>query len=401
MKHNTKKWLAIAASLIILGAIIFVLTACSSNWNFKGIGSDKYETNTYKVSGEFDKISISSSDANITFVATEDNDIKVVAYEHKREKHSVSVTNGALTVSSVNEKKWFDHALNMTSPALTVYIPNGAYDSLVIKGSTGDVLLPKDYSFATVDIAMSTGDVNCFANAAKTLKIHLSTGDITVSDVNAGNVDLKVSTGKTYIKNLICQSFTSVGDTGDFYLESTTASDGFNVERSTGDTDIEALTTKDVTITASTGDVEIDTLTANNVTVRTSTGKIELDSANCVGEVKIAVSSGNSELKNVNCKSLVSTGDSGDLSLTAVIAAETYSITRSTGDIDFKECNAEDITIKTDTGDVEGSFLTDKIFIYRTDTGSVNLPETVTGGTCRITTDTGDIDISIVEVKPY
>ena len=103
MKHNTKKWLAIAASLIILGAIIFVLTACSSNWNFKGIGSDKYETNTYKVSGEFDKISISSSDANITFVATEDNDIKVVAYEHKREKHSVSVTNGALTVSSVNE----------------------------------------------------------------------------------------------------------------------------------------------------------------------------------------------------------------------------------------------------------------------------------------------------------
>ena len=40
----------------------------------------------------------------------------------------------------------------------------------------------------------------------------------------------------------------------------------------------------------------------------------------------------------------------------------------------------------------------DKIFFASTDTGSVNVPKTTTGGRCEITTDTGDIDI-VVESK--
>ncbi len=401
MNHNTKIWLTVAISLILLGAIIFVLTACSNNWDFKSMNSGKYETNTYEINGNFDKISIVSDEANITFVPSQDNDIKVVAFEHKREKHAVSVTNGVLTLNAMNERKWFDYILNMTSPALTVYIPKGAYDALVIAGSTGDVLLPKDYSFNTVDIDMNTGDVNCFADAEKTLKIHLSTGHITVTDVTAGDIDLKVSTGKTYIKNLICQSFTSVGDTGDFYLENATASDGFSIERTTGDIDIEVLTAKDVTLKASTGDVDIDSLTANNITVRTSTGEIELDDANCTGDVNLTVTTGKTHLKNVNCENLFSTGNTGNLSLDSVIANGNYSITRSTGDVNLNDCNAKDITITTDTGNVKGSLLTEKIFVYHTDTGKVNLPETVTGGVCKITTVTGDIDIRIVATNPY
>ena len=50
---------------------------------------------------------------------------------------------------------------------------------------------------------------------------------------------------------------------------------------------------------------------------------------------------------------------------------------------------------KTYTGDVEGSVLTDKVFIVRTDTGRIDVPKSITGGRCEITTETGNIKISV------
>ena len=44
-----------------------------------------------------------------------------------------------------------------------------------------------------------------------------------------------------------------------------------------------------------------------------------------------------------------------------------------------------------------GTLLSAKIFVHRTSTGDIKLPETTTGGKCKISTDTGDIKISIVQ----
>ena len=68
---------------------------------------------------------------------------------------------------------------------------------------------------------------------------------------------------------------------------------------------------------------------------------------------------------------------------------------RSTGDVTFTDADASEITVQTDTGDVSGSLLTEKVFITETDTGKVSVPNTVTGGRCKITTDTGDIRITV------
>jgi tRNA pseudouridine55 synthase len=51
--------------------------------------------------------------------------------------------------------------------------------------------------------------------------------------------------------------------------------------------------------------------------------------------------------------------------------------------------------VKTDTGDVTGSLLTGKTFIPHSDTGKVVLPDSTLGGRCEITTDTGDIRITV------
>ena len=78
-----------------------------------------------------------------------------------------------------------------------------------------------------------------------------------------------------------------------------------------------------------------------------------------------------------------------------VIVTEKLALKRSTGDVKLESCDAGEIVIKTDTGDVKGSLQSKKIFFAHSDTGRVSVPKTTTGGKCDITTDTGDIKITI------
>ena len=113
------------------------------------------------------------------------------------------------------------------------------------------------------------------------------------------------------------------------------------------------------------------------------------------GDISVEVSTGKTKLTNVTCKDLFSDGDTGDIDMVNLIAEGTLSVERSTGNVKFDGCDASEIFVETDTGDVKGSLLSEKLFITETDTGRVEVPHSVEGGRCEISTDTGDIKISI------
>ena len=148
-------------------------------------------------------------------------------------------------------------------------------------------------------------------------------------------------------------------------------------------------------VKASTGDICVENMLAGTLDLSVSTGRITVTDVSCQGDVNIRVSTGKTVLTDVQCKNLTSTGSTGSMVLKQVVAEEKFSIKRSTGDIKLEGCDAAEIFMETDTGDVEGSLLTEKVFAAHADTGKVDVPKTVTGGSCQITTDTGDIKITI------
>jgi DUF4097 and DUF4098 domain-containing protein YvlB len=78
-----------------------------------------------------------------------------------------------------------------------------------------------------------------------------------------------------------------------------------------------------------------------------------------------------------------------------VIASGNYTIERSTGDVTFNGCDAAELLVEVSTGDVTGTLLTEKVFVVRSSSGKIDVPETITGGKCKITTSTGCIHIEI------
>ena len=318
MKTATKVWLGIAIGLVAIGAAIFVGAMALAHWDFGSFGAAKFETNTYVISEDFRGISIEGDTEDITFLRSEDGQCRVVFYESESQPHIAHVHDGTLIIGGTHEWTWKEHLFGSGSPTITVFLPETAYGQLTIAEDTGDVTIPKDFSFGGIDITVSTGHVSCDASSSGTIAIETSTGHIRMAGVAARDMQLKVSTGR-----------------------------------------------------------------------------IELTSIACEGALSIGVSTGKAFLTDVTCASFTSTGNTGAITCTDVMVSGTMSIKRTTGDVTFERCDAAELTVQTDTGDVTGTLRSAKVFITNTGTGKVEVPESVTGGKCKIITSTGDIKISI------
>jgi len=338
MKNTVKLWMITAVALILIGCILFAVTMSALEWNFFKLSTVTYETNIYEISDPFDSISMNTDTADIRFVFSDGGICKVECYEEENAKHAVTVEDGTLTVRLAYEKTLHGIiGLNFESPKITVYLPEKEYSSLLIKESTGDIKIPNDFHFENVDISLSTGDVDLHAASATSVKLKASTGTVRVENTATSSLDLSVSTGNIFVSGVSCE-----GD--------------IKVSVSTGKTQMKAVTCKNVISAGSTGEIVLrDVTVSETISVKRSTGDVRLNG-----------------------------------SVAARIDIET-----DTGDVRFDGADAAEISIKTDTGDVEGSFLTDKIFTTKTNTGKIRVPESVSGGKCKITTDTGDIQITV------
>ena len=179
----------------------------------------------------------------------------------------------------------------------------------------------------------------------------------------------------------------------DLYLTSDLI-DSLNIEGRTGDIEVnKGFTFKDINISNSTGDIEFKSHVLNNINIKNSTGDIEIENSN-IGNANIETETGDVVLVNVNCNKLDIKISTGDTELVNVLVNEDFNMKGSTGNVKFDGFDASNIYVTVSTGNVRGTILSSKIFIAKSETGSVSVPETLTGGVCKISTNTGNIKIS-------
>ena len=185
-------------------------------------------------------------------------------------------------------------------------------------------------------------------------------------------------------------------DTGDVEIPADFSFDSIAVRGDTADVRCFADAKDGLGIALTTGDITLASIEAGAIDLRVTTGKISAQDVKCEGELAVRVDTGKTNLRDVTCGRLVSEGTTGDIALNNVVAADTLNIARDTGDVEFAACDAESLTVKTSTGDVTGSLLTEKVFLTESHTGRVEVPKSITGGRCEISTDTGNIKIEIL-----
>ena len=208
--------------------------------------------------------------------------------------------------------------------------------------------------------------------------IFLSAPEITVT-VPAGNYDALSIASKT----------------GDIAVPKAFQFGSISIEANTGSVTSYASASEEISIRTSTGSIQVGDITAGKLTLSATTGSVTASDICCREDISIQVSTGHTKLSQIRCEDLTSSGSTGKVELQNVVAEAQLSITRSTGDVKLAECDAGQILIETSTGNVTGILLSEKVFFTKTDTGHITVPKTTAGGTCRITTSTGNIRIDI------
>ncbi len=312
-KKKTKAWLLTAGALILLGILIFVGVLTVLKWDFSRLSTVKYETATHEVEEAVKSIVIRTNVAGIRILPAEDEACSVVCHEQKKVTHAVTAEDGTLTVSVTDTRKWYDYiGLHFGKPTVTVYLPAGEYTALTVVSKTGDVEIAKDFTFDSIDIAESTGDVTCLASAKGAVEIETTTGDILVESIQAealslsvstgritlrdvrceGDAHVAVSTGEACVRDLTCQSFSSTGSTGKLSLVNVLAKNMLSAERSTGDVTLEACDAGELSIKTSTGNVRGTLLSDKVFLVSTDTGKKDVPATTAGGRCEIVTDTG-------------------------------------------------------------------------------------------------------------
>lgn len=318
MKKATMLWLIAAVSLILVGGTIFVCAMAALQWDFKGLSTTNYETNSYEIDEPFAAITVNTDTADVIFLPAEDGKRLVVCHEQEDRRHTVTVQDGVLVVAPASEGALHGYiGIHFDTPRITLYLPAGEYDTLRITSDTGDVHIPGDFTFKSIEVENDTGEVTSLASAAEFIKITADTGDLrveniatgaltlctTTGDITAvsvtchGDLSVDVTTGDVTLTGVSCKSLRSSGDTGDITLGSVIAAEALAVERSTGEIRLAGCDAATLSLQTDTGDIEGTLLSEKVFDVSTDTGDKEIPSTQTGGRCEITSDTGDIKIR--------------------------------------------------------------------------------------------------------
>jgi len=300
-----------------------------------------------------------------------------------------------LFVGIMRSLRWDFTKLSTVNYETNTYEIRDAFQSISLNTNTADIhfVLSED-EICTVSCQEEAHAKHSVSVKDNTLTIQM-VDDRSMTDyihhisINFGSPKITIHLPKAEYTLLAIQT-----NTGDVEIAEKITFTNVDITSSTGAVVSCASASELLKIKTNTGDIRVENVSVGGLDLSVSTGRITVNAVTCTEDATVHVSTGAAYLTDLHCKNLTSTGSTGDISLNRVIAAEKYFIQRSTGDIRFQDSDAAEIYAKTNTGDIIGSFLTGKVFVTQSSTGSIQVPQATDGGKCELITATGDILIT-------
>lgn len=298
MSKTSKIWLIVSIGMILIGCILFGGAMTKLNWDFSKLSAN-YETKTYEIDQSFQNITITSNTADIEFVPTENGKASVICYEQEKLKHNVSAADDTLTISVTDTRQWYDHiGIHFKAPKITVCLPQQQYRTLSVKFSTGDVYIPQDFRFESMDIAGNTGSVRNSASTLGNMQIKTNTGHIRIQGATADTMDLTVSTGEVFVADVtVKQDINIKTTTGDTDLRNVIAEGKMTVEQGTGDIDFDCCDGSEIFLKTNTGDIEGSFLTEKIFVAKSNTGDVDVPRTTTGGKCEVTTNTGDIEIE--------------------------------------------------------------------------------------------------------
>ncbi len=242
MKKSTLVILIVAASLtvggLVLGAVAMGMGAYESS--LSDYSTQATKSNTHNVFVPVSGIDIDVPFADVRFIPSNDENIRVSAHESKKQYYEVTVVNDTLKIRYYDIRMWYERIgiqINEDN-YLTVYLPAGEYDTLTVKNSSGEISISSDYTFGDVKLTTASGDIHFNGKVTNMLDIHTASGEADVNGVHSNSAQVSISVAS-------------------------------------GDVDVENTTVKSINISSASGEIELNMCDAEYTELKSASGDIE------------------------------------------------------------------------------------------------------------------------------
>lgn len=128
--------------------------------------------------------------------------------------------------------------------------------------------------------------------------------------------------------------------------------------------------------------------------ISTTSGTLE-GSCSVSGDASVETVSGDVDLTGWTPKALQVRSTSGYLHLSQVVVSGSCQAETISGNVQLTDCDADSLDIDTVSGDVSVSLRTGKTFSVQSVSGDTQVPSDSSGGSCQITTVSGNISCTI------
>ena len=138
MKRSRKILLCISALALLLGCVLVMSAFLMIGFDFSKLDSSPMTQKEQLIEGDFSDIDVSIFDQDLKIVPSPDGVCRLSYYENERFWLELAVDEGVLRIKQHDMRDWQDYVniVDMTEEKATLYLPEGSYGCLTVKGST-------------------------------------------------------------------------------------------------------------------------------------------------------------------------------------------------------------------------------------------------------------------------
>lgn len=301
MNLNTKKWIALALMMIIVGF------AGMSYFNFdfreRRIvdGQSKQDASAHTerwqfTQGELQNLFVDTDfDVEVQLTSSPGANYVEVSGEMPKQLikalQSTKIEQNTLDLKLKQSKKWELIHFGFKDEDLKIIIamnPNEQFKEVTFTGGSSTIEL-KNVTGDNINITTSSGDIKGEAITATHLTVVSTSGSSSLSHIKTEEMDLRSSSGEIEVE-VATGNITASAQSGEIELNQTTGL--LNIKTSSGDI-ISEHHNGDGTFQTSSGSVSIEEQRANNLEVHTSSGDVRVSTDQAFqGTYEISTSSG-------------------------------------------------------------------------------------------------------------
>lgn len=218
---------------------------------------------TYTAESSICDVAADCGPADFILLPSENNTCRVECAENETVHYVVTTENSVLHIRRADSRtvfSFFKFYRALRSEPVRVYLPQGAYKSLEVKVTSGDIAVPAGYTFDTASLHSASGDIACCAECGA-LSAQAASGDITLKDTSCGTLSLGTASGAVTLLNIKNES-------------------GGSIETASGKVSLENAECAALHINTASGGVDLThTVSADVMEIGTASGSIHFE--NC------------------------------------------------------------------------------------------------------------------------